>query len=64
MSTFIAQYASGTCAECDAPIRVGEELGRNLDQDYVHVDCPENDLDSLAGAPVCPTCWMVGPCDC
>lgn len=64
MSTFIAKYASGACAGCDSPIKPGEEITRNLDQDYVHVDCPDTELDALATKPVCPSCWMVGPCDC
>jgi hypothetical protein len=65
MSTFTAKYASGTCAGCDSLIKAGEEISRNLDQDYVHVDCPPaTDLDVLATKSVCPSCWMVGPCDC
>jgi hypothetical protein len=64
MSTFTAKYASGTCTGCDSPIKPGEEITRDLDQDYVHVDCPDSDLDAMANKRVCPSCWMVGPCDC
>lgn len=64
MTTFIAKYAAGACSDCSGQISPGEEIARNLDQDYVHVDCPETGLDRLAGKPVCLSCWMVGPCDC
>jgi hypothetical protein len=64
MTTFIAKYASGTCAGCDSPIKPGEEITRNLDQDYVHLDCPDTELDSLSNKPACPCCWAVGPCYC
>lgn len=64
MATFIAKFASGACAECVSQIKIGEEISGNVDGGYTHVDCPETELDSLATKPVCPTCWMVGPCDC
>lgn len=64
MNTFIAKYNSGTCAACEGPVKAGEEVSRNLDQEYLHVDCPDTELDALANKPVCQSCWMVGPCDC
>jgi hypothetical protein len=65
MSTFTAKYASGTCSGCDSSIKAGEEITRSsIDQDYVHVDCPDTELDALANKPPCTSCWMVGPCDC
>ncbi|MGY4541357.1 hypothetical protein ACVWY0_001266 [Arthrobacter sp. UYNi723] len=64
MSTFTAKYAAGTCADCETRIKPGEEISRNLDQDYIHVDCPDTELDRLVNKPVCPSCWLIGPCDC
>lgn len=64
MSTFRAQYSSGTCSACRGPITAGEEIIRNLDSEYMHADCPETELDALAGKTPCPSCWLVGPCDC
>lgn len=64
MLTFIAKYASGVCAECQSQIKAGEELSRNLDQDYVHVEYPETELDRLVNRPVCTSCWLIKPCDC
>lgn len=64
MTTFIAKFASDNCSNCESRIKPGEEVNHNLDGGYTHVDCPETDLDTLANKPVCPGCWMVGPCDC
>ena len=65
MSTFTAKYASGTCTECESPIKAGEEIIRSSDQGYyVHVDCPDNELDLVAKRPACPSCFIIGPCDC
>lgn len=64
MSTFTAQFTSGNCSACEGPVVAGQEIIRNLDSGYTHADCPESELDALAGKPVCPSCWMVGPCDC
>jgi hypothetical protein len=64
MSTFIAKYASGTCTGCENPIKSGEEIARDAEQGYVHVDCPDTELVALANKPVCQSCWLVGPCDC
>lgn len=63
MATIIAKYTSGTCAECDSPIKQGDEIAHSSDG-YVHVECPETELDLLAAKPACPSCWLVGPCDC
>lgn len=64
MTTFTAKYAAGTCIECESPIKPGEEISRDADDGYVHVDCPVSDLDRLVGKPACPSCWIIGPCDC
>lgn len=64
MTTFMAKYTSGSCSDCEWPIKPGEEISRNVDQEYVHVDCPDTDLDSLANKPVCASCWIIGSCDC
>ncbi|KIA73472.1 hypothetical protein ANMWB30_23990 [Arthrobacter sp. MWB30] len=64
MTTFTAKYASGNCVECEERIRPGEEITHNADGSYTHVECPATELESLAGKPVCTTCWLVGPCDC
>lgn len=63
-TTFVAQYASGLCADCDSRIQPGEEISRTVDGGYTHVNCPETDLDRAAAKPVCPTCQMVTPCFC
>ncbi|MDP9903194.1 hypothetical protein [Arthrobacter bambusae] len=62
-TTFPAKYA-GICGTCSSPINPGEEITRTLKDDYTHVECPEPELDALKGRPACPSCWMVGPCDC
>lgn len=64
MTTFTAQYASGTCVDCDARIQPGEEISKNLTGDYSHVECPAAELDLAAAKPVCPRCQMVTPCFC
>jgi hypothetical protein len=62
--TFLAQFTSGTCADCTGAIAEGDEITRNLEKEYIHVDCPDTELDRLAKLPVCPSCFMIGPCEC
>ena len=61
MSAFPAQYPS-TCPICGEQIRPGDPIVRDEGK-YVHDDCPDAFDDAVTG-PACPTCWMVGPCDC
>ena len=60
--TFVTRYAN-PCPSCNQTVHTDTPAERDGDGNYVHVDCPI-DLDALAGSPACPTCWLVGPCDC
>lgn len=63
MSTFAAKY-SGRCANaCDEQIEVGDDV-LFVEGELMHVGCVSGagGLEA-AGAP-CPSCWLVGKCDC
>lgn len=70
--TFIAKYP-GRCDDCREAIAAGQQVeykGLGEARTLVHVVCdsPGEDelthLDRAAALPVCPTCWLVGPCEC
>lgn len=61
MNPFPAAYPS-TCSICDEQIKRGDLIVRDQGQ-YVHDDCPDR-LDAVIAGPPCPSCWLVGPCDC
>lgn len=63
-ATFTAQYASGTCADCESRIQPGDEISRTVDGGYTHAHCPATDLEQAAAKPVCPVCQMAKPCFC
>lgn len=48
---FIASFNSA-CANCEFPIKEGQQARFNKDDDVVHVNCP-------TPRPVCTTCWLV-----
>ncbi|MFF7293174.1 hypothetical protein ACFY9N_11650 [Microbacterium sp. NPDC008134] len=64
--SFKAQY-NGTCAAaCGHRIHEGDEIEKDDDGQYRHVDCvSEPDPTTLAPKEiVCPDCWLVKPCRC
>jgi hypothetical protein len=60
--SFTAIY-SGTCRDCDGPIKVGEKIRSSSEGGYAHVECPEE-----KPADVCKKCFMAkaanGSCEC
>lgn len=52
----------GECDHCDEPIEVGQLIETAGVLGWIHATCPE----PTPGEPpkACPTCWLVGPCDC
>lgn len=73
MKTFPARYR-GICAKgCGEPIKVGDEVGYNDDDQITHADCDtaiddHNALDNPAPRGICSHCFMAVPasgvCDC
>lgn len=57
--TFTARY-HGTCTDCEEEIRVGEEIRSDNYGGFEHVACRQPERPT----PICPTCWLVQPCDC
>lgn len=60
--SFEAKY-HGRCSDCGERIEPGERV-RYEDDELVHDEC-DGDL-SVEDRPldVCPTCWLVRPCEC
>lgn len=58
---FEAKYY-GTCAACDERIRPGDMITFEED-DTMHETCTDSRAHETKQKP-CPTCWLVGPCDC
>lgn len=57
--TFIAKYR-GVCDTCGEAINVGDEADF-LQDEVVHVKCPESAQFDLARRAVCPRCQMEKP---
>jgi hypothetical protein len=67
MGAFQARF-EGRCDDCREPIARGEWIVSKGDgRGYAHEVCPDTPdsrLDLAPGEVVCPTCWLVKPCDC
>lgn len=62
--SFPARYP-GTCTECGARFHTGDPIASagitTEDGTWCHASCdPDPDDDREP----CPTCWLIGPCDC
>ena len=65
--TVSARYDSGSCQECDRPIRKGEDIDRDDEGVWVHSGCrrlDETEPERYRPRPICDSCWLEKPCGC
>lgn len=66
MSATVARFP-GTCPQCGGGIREGDVITRDLQDAWVHVQCPADPFD-FDPADTCPECFTVrsksGACSC
>lgn len=63
--SFTARY-KGVCAECDSPIRPGDEIEYDSDDLVIHVDCQDQEITrrlEYKKQDVCTICWLIRPCE-
>lgn len=65
MNAFTAQYSGTICTECGSVIIAGDLVERVTTYPYLatyrHLMCPDDPDDKR---PVCPSCFMLKPCEC
>lgn len=62
--TFAARYR-GFCYECRTPFEPGDLIAyAEGHPSPVHADCADVDAPDPKPETICPTCWLVQPCDC
>lgn len=62
MSTFAARFAGRCANDCEEPIEVGDDV-LFIEGELMHAVCVALVPGGAASAP-CPSCWLVGRCDC
>ena len=68
-ATFIARY-SGHCVQGDHHFAEGDTIGYDADDNLICGDCltgistEANRKAAYEAADPCPSCFLVGPCDC
>lgn len=58
-----ARYST-TCPSCGERIVPGDPItDEDGDGEFIHATCLASPEARELG-PVCPSCWLIGPCDC
>lgn len=64
MKTFEARYSGYCHAECGERIEQGDLVRYSDEGDLLHEDCIDRPTPIERPVTVCPSCWLIRPCDC